>query len=135
MRALRGPTGVVPTTRPGPNRPNRRIVEDGFAGDVIGLTNPGAFAIGDTIHAGSRVHFKPIPSFSPELFAYMRCAPNQRKPFQKGIEGACVCGGGGRGGTAGPLRGHGAGPMDLRTGGVLPLELLHFSLFGMRISF
>jgi hypothetical protein len=57
------------------------------AGDVIGLTNPGAFAIGDTIYAGPELAFPPIPSFSPELFAYMRCAPNQKKSFNKGIEG------------------------------------------------
>lgn len=57
------------------------------AGDVIGLTNPGAFAIGDTIYAGPELAFPPIPSFSPELFAYMRCAPNQKKAFNKGIEG------------------------------------------------
>lgn len=48
---------------------------------------------------GPEVAFPPIPSFSPELFAYLRCAPNQRKAFAKGIdallgEGAvqvCVC--------------------------------------------
>jgi hypothetical protein len=50
--------------------------------------------------AGPELRFPPIPSFSPELFAYMRCAPNQKKAFQKGIEGLlgegtvqvrCVC--------------------------------------------
>eukprot|EP00955_Chlamydomonas_euryale_P101568 365354-Chlamydomonas_euryale.AAC.2 len=48
-----------------------------------GLTNPGAFAIGDTLCSGPAVHFPPIPTFSPELFAYIRCAPSQRKPFTK----------------------------------------------------
>ena len=63
-------------------------MEEGFAGDVIGLTNPGAFAIGDTIYAGGpEVRFPPIPSFSPELFAYMRCAPASKKAFLKGVEG------------------------------------------------
>lgn len=37
--------------------------------------------------AGPELAFPPIPSFSPELFAYMRCAPNQKKAFNKGIEG------------------------------------------------
>lgn len=37
--------------------------------------------------AGPEVHFPPIPSFSPELFAYLRCAPNQKKAFNKGVEG------------------------------------------------
>ena len=52
-----------------------------------GLTNPGAFAIGDTLCTGSVVHFPPIPTFSPELFSYMRCAPSSRKAFNKGVEG------------------------------------------------
>jgi peptide subunit release factor RF-3 len=37
--------------------------------------------------AGPELRFPPIPSFSPELFAYMRCAPNQKKAFAKGVEG------------------------------------------------
>ena len=62
------------------------------AGDVIGLTNPGAFAIGDTLvgNGSPVVAFPPIPTFSPELFAYLRCPPNQRKPFIKGVEGERV---------------------------------------------
>lgn len=37
--------------------------------------------------AGPELSFPPIPSFSPELFAYLRCAPNQKKAFAKGVEG------------------------------------------------
>jgi peptide subunit release factor RF-3 len=37
--------------------------------------------------AGPELRFPPIPSFSPELFAYLRCAPNQKKAFAKGVEG------------------------------------------------
>ncbi|GFR44773.1 hypothetical protein Agub_g6105 [Astrephomene gubernaculifera] len=65
----------------------RQTVHEGFAGDVIGLTNPGAFAIGDTLVTGPLLAFPPIPTFSPELFAYLRCPPNQKKPFLKGVEG------------------------------------------------
>ncbi|GIL80976.1 hypothetical protein Vretimale_9288 [Volvox reticuliferus] len=65
----------------------RQTVQEGFAGDVIGLTNPGAFAIGDTLVTGPTLAFPPIPTFSPELFAYLRCPPNQKKPFLKGVEG------------------------------------------------
>ena len=64
-------------------------------GDVIGLTNPGAFAIGDTLYCGPSLAFPAIPTFSPELFSYMRCAPNQKKSFAKGVEGE-----GGHGATA-----------------------------------
>lgn len=68
---------------------DRATVQEGFAGDVIGLTNPGAFAIGDTIVGMSSptVAFPPIPTFSPELFAYLRCSSSQRKAFLKGMEG------------------------------------------------
>jgi peptide chain release factor 3 len=37
---------------------------------VIGLNNPGVFAIGDTIYQGKRLEYDGIPCFSPELFAY-----------------------------------------------------------------
>lgn len=36
---------------------------------------------------GPTLAFPPIPTFSPELFAYLRCAPNQKKAFNKGVEG------------------------------------------------
>mmetsp|Transcript_23531 Transcript_23531/g.61232 ORF Transcript_23531/g.61232 Transcript_23531/m.61232 type:complete len:647 (-) Transcript_23531:564-2504(-) len=65
----------------------RQTVLEGFSGDVIGLTNPGAFVIGDTLCTGPNVAFPGIPTFSPELFCYMRCAPNQKKAFTKGVEG------------------------------------------------
>jgi peptide chain release factor 3 len=64
----------------------RESMEEAFPGDVIGLNNPGAFAIGDTIYTGKKLTFPPIPSFSPELFAKLR-NPNTSlaKKFQKGI--------------------------------------------------
>lgn len=73
--------------RPLPLPPS--LPQEGFAGDVIGLTNPGAFAIADTLVGlgGPVLAFPPIPTFSPELFAYIRCPPNQKKPFLKGVEG------------------------------------------------
>ena len=52
-----------------------------------GLNNPGAFAIGDTIFSGPPLAFPAIPCFSPELFAYLRCTPGQKKAFLKGLEG------------------------------------------------
>lgn len=65
---------------------DRSVMECGYAGDVIGLNNPNAFAIGDTIHTGPRRVFPPIPSFSPELFCYLRNPnPSKYKQFQKGV--------------------------------------------------
>jgi len=58
-----------------------------YPGDVIGLNNPGAFAIGDTIYTGGqKLEFEGIPCFSPELFAYLRNPnPSKFKQFHKGV--------------------------------------------------
>ncbi len=65
---------------------DRESVEDGYAGDVIGLNNPGAFTIGDTIYTGQKLAYPPIPTFPPELFARLRNVnPSFAKKFQKGI--------------------------------------------------
>lgn len=65
----------------------RELVEEAYAGDVIGLNNPGVFAIGDTIYTGPRLVYPGLPSFSPELFAHLRNPdPSQAKKFQKGVE-------------------------------------------------
>jgi peptide chain release factor 3 len=64
----------------------RESMDSAFPGDVIGLNNPGAFAIGDTIHTGKKLFYPPIPSFSPELFARLRNTnPSLAKKFQKGV--------------------------------------------------
>jgi peptide chain release factor 3 len=65
----------------------RTIVEEAFAGDVIGIYDTGVFEIGDTLTAGVDVTFEPIPSFAPEYFA--RLVPNdplRRKQLLKGME-------------------------------------------------
>ncbi len=64
----------------------RESVETAYPGDVIGLNNPGAFTIGDTIYTGEKIVYPPIPSFSPELFAFLRSTdPMQYKNFHKGV--------------------------------------------------
>jgi peptide chain release factor 3 len=64
----------------------RESMDEGFPGDVVGLNNPGAFAIGDTIYTGKKLVYPPIPSFSPELFARLRNVDTAvAKKFQKGI--------------------------------------------------
>ncbi|MDP9018585.1 MAG: peptide chain release factor 3, partial [Candidatus Eremiobacteraeota bacterium] len=47
----------------------RESLETAYAGDVVGLANPGAFAIGDTLSEGKTLKYPPIPSFAPEHFA------------------------------------------------------------------
>jgi len=65
---------------------DRAVVEDAYPGDVIGLNNPGMFAIGDTLYTGSKVEFEGIPCFSPEIFSWLRNPnPSAFKNFRKGV--------------------------------------------------
>ena len=65
----------------------RETVEEAYPGDIVGLINPGVFAVGDTLYAGKPVEFEPMPRFAPELFATLyNPDPNKRKSFQKGID-------------------------------------------------
>ncbi len=65
---------------------DREVVEDAYPGDVIGLNNPGMFAIGDTLYLGAKVEYEGIPCFSPELFAWLRNPnPSAFKSFRKGV--------------------------------------------------
>ena len=65
----------------------RTIVEDGCAGDVVGVFDPGVFEIGDTLTSGKKFEFDPIPSFSPEHFArVVMIDPMRRKQLKKGLE-------------------------------------------------
>lgn len=67
---------------------DRTSVDVAYPGDVIGINNPGCFAIGDTLFTGNnRVAFPGIPSFSPEKFAYIRAPnPSSYKAFRKGMD-------------------------------------------------
>ena len=65
---------------------DREVVDEAFPGDVIGLNNPGMFAIGDTLYVGSKVEYEGIPCFSPEIFAWLRNPnPSAFKSFRKGV--------------------------------------------------
>ena len=64
------------------------IVDDAYPGDVIGLPDTGGiFKIGDTITEGENLHFKGLPSFSPEMFKYIENTdPMKTKQLNKGVE-------------------------------------------------
>jgi peptide chain release factor 3 len=65
---------------------DREVVDDAYPGDVIGLNNPGMFAIGDTLYTGTKVEFEGIPCFSPEIFSWLRNPnPSAFKNFRKGV--------------------------------------------------
>lgn len=66
---------------------DRKIVEEAYAGDIIGVFDPGIFSIGDTLCASSgKFQFEGIPTFAPEHFARVRQVDTmKRKQFIKGI--------------------------------------------------
>lgn len=65
----------------------KQVVEEAYPGDVIGLYDSGNFKIGDTLTSGEILHFKGIPSFSPEQFRYINNAdPLKAKQMAKGVE-------------------------------------------------
>ncbi len=65
----------------------REIVEEAFAGDVLGLPNTEDFAIGDTLCNGTPVVYEPIMRFQPEHFALLRNTDlSKQKQFQKGLQ-------------------------------------------------
>ncbi len=65
----------------------RKIMEEAYAGDIIGVFDPGIFSIGDTItNSGTKFAFEGIPTFAPEHFARVRQMDTmKRKQFVKGI--------------------------------------------------
>lgn len=65
----------------------RKIVEEAYAGDIIGIFDPGIFSIGDTLTtAKDKFKFEGIPTFAPEHFARVRLIDSmKRKQFVKGV--------------------------------------------------
>jgi peptide chain release factor 3 len=65
----------------------REAIDEAYAGDVIGLFDPGLYRIGDTLSTGGALSFDTVPRFSPEHFARLRLLdPMKRKQLQKGID-------------------------------------------------
>ena len=65
---------------------DREIIEEAYAGDIIGVFDPGIFSIGDTVCSPSRkFEFEGIPTFAPEHFSLVRQVDTmKRKQFIKG---------------------------------------------------
>ena len=65
----------------------REIIDEAWAGDIIGVFDPGVFSIGDTLCApGRKFRFEGIPTFAPEHFSLVRQKDTmKRKQFIKGI--------------------------------------------------
>ena len=104
----------------------REIVDEAYAGDIIGVFDPGIFSIGDTITMpGKKFRFSGIPTFEPEHF--MLVSPKdtmKRKQFVKGMEQIA------QEGAIQIFRDLGAGMEEVIVGvvGVLQLEVLEYRL-------
>lgn len=65
----------------------KNIVDEAFPGDIVGIPDTGNFKIGDTLTSGEQLHFKGLPSFSPEMFKYIENTdPMKSKQLEKGIQ-------------------------------------------------
>jgi peptide chain release factor 3 len=64
---------------------DRETVPEAYPGDVVGLVHPGRLAIGDTLYAGRRVRYPPIPQFPAERFAYLRPTDMRHKKFDEAV--------------------------------------------------
>ena len=66
---------------------DRETIEEAYPGDVVGLVNPGVFAIGDTLCSDGPLTFDPIPQFPPECFGLLHSTDiSKYKQFQKGLK-------------------------------------------------
>ena len=65
---------------------SKSVIENAYPGDVIGLYDSGTFKIGDSLSEGEVLHFKGIPSFSPEIFKEIQNDdPMKTKQLDKGL--------------------------------------------------
>ncbi|WP_233377574.1 peptide chain release factor 3 [Maribellus sp. CM-23] len=65
----------------------KEVIDEAFPGDIIGVPDTGNLIIGDTLTEGEEIHFKGLPSFSPELFRFVENAdPMKSKQLAKGVD-------------------------------------------------
>ncbi|MBQ2553477.1 MAG: peptide chain release factor 3 [Prevotella sp.] len=65
----------------------KETIDEAWPGDIVGLPDNGIFKIGDTLTEGEQIHFRGLPSFSPEMFKYIENDdPMKSKQLAKGIE-------------------------------------------------
>ena len=64
----------------------KETIDEAWPGDIVGLPDNGTFKIGDTLSEGEKLHYRGLPSFSPEMFKYIENAdPMKTKQLEKGI--------------------------------------------------
>jgi peptide chain release factor 3 len=65
---------------------DRETINVAYAGDILGLVNPGQFAIGDTVHTGQPLKFLGVPRFPAEHFGRVRLKDTRYKQFDEGLK-------------------------------------------------
>ena len=65
---------------------DRETVTEAYAGDILGLVNPGQFAIGDTLHTGAPIRLPGVPRFPAEHFGRVRLQDARYKQFDDGLK-------------------------------------------------
>jgi peptide chain release factor 3 len=65
---------------------DRETINAAYAGDIIGLVNPGHFGIGDTLHSGAPLRFPELPRFPAEHFGRVRLRDARYKQFDEGMK-------------------------------------------------
>ncbi len=64
----------------------RELLEEAFAGDIIGIPNHGVLQLGDTLTEGEALQFTGLPFFAPELFRSVEVAdPLKTKQLRAGL--------------------------------------------------
>ncbi len=104
---------------------DRATLDEAFAGDILGLYDPGVFRIGDTVSTGPKIPSPEIPRFSPEHFAIVEIKDAlKRKQLTKGLDQLS------EEGTIQVFRQPLLGDLDAVVGavGVLQFEVLKFRL-------
>jgi peptide chain release factor 3 len=65
----------------------RTLVEEAWAGDILGLWDPGNLRIGDSLAEGAAIEYEGIPRFTPEFFnRVVMLDPAKRKQLKKGLD-------------------------------------------------
>ena len=65
----------------------KSVIDEAYAGDIVGVHDTGNFKIGDAVTDGERIRFNGIPSFSPELFRYVENDdPLKFKQLARGLD-------------------------------------------------
>lgn len=66
---------------------DKEVIDTAWAGDIVGINDPGLFHIGDTLTKGEKMNFTGIPDFAPEFFARVTLLnPLKSKQLAKGLK-------------------------------------------------